>query len=65
MKYPHKRFRIIQEECRRQGKPTYGTEFLNIAEALNESLKGSNTEAAKQVKMLILKSRIYAKQTRQ
>lgn len=64
MKFAYKRFRLIQEECRRQGKPTHGMEFLNIAEALNESLRGSNTEAAKEVRLLIWKSRIYAKQTR-
>lgn len=62
---PFKRFRLIQDECRKQGKPTHGVEFLNIAEALNESLKGHETEAAQQVKLLIMKSRIYANATRQ
>lgn len=59
-----KRLQAIQEECRRQGKPTHGTEFLIVAERLNESLRGTGTPAYIQVKAIIEKGIEYAKQTR-
>jgi hypothetical protein len=59
-----KRFQAIQDECRKQGKPTHGTEFLIAAERLNESLRGTGTPAYNEVKMIIQKGIEYAKHTR-
>lgn len=58
------RLRAIQDECRRQGKPTHGTEFLRVAEKLNEALRGKGTPAYEQVREIIERGREYAKQTR-
>lgn len=58
------RLRAIQDECRRQGKPTHGTEFLRVAEKLNEALRGKGTPAYEQVREIIERGREYAKHTR-
>ncbi len=58
------RLRAIQEECKRQGKPTHGQEFLNVAERLNEAFRGNGTPAYQEVKRIIARGREYAKQTR-
>jgi hypothetical protein len=58
------RLRAIQEECKRQGKPTHGQEFLNVAERLNEAFRGKGTPAYQEVKRIIARGREYAKQTR-
>lgn len=58
------RLQAIQDECKRQGRPTHGTEFLIVAERLNESLRGTGTPAYVQVKAIIEKGIEYAKHTR-
>lgn len=58
------RLQAIQEECKRQGKPTHGQEFLNVAERLNEAFRGNGTPAYQEVKRIIARGREYAKQTR-
>ncbi len=39
------RLQAIQDECKRQGKPTHGTAFLRVAERMNEALRGTGTPA--------------------
>jgi len=58
------RLQAIQEECKRQGKPTHGQEFLNVAERLNEAFRGKGTHAYQEVKRIIDRGREYAKHTR-
>lgn len=58
------RLKAIQDECRRQGKPTHGTEFLRVAERLNEALRGKGTPAYEQVREIIQKGYEYANTTR-
>jgi hypothetical protein len=60
----HKRFQAIQDECRKQGRPTHGREFLNEAERINEALRGKGTEAYYGVLGIIRKSREYINTTR-
>jgi hypothetical protein len=57
------RLQAIQDECRRQGKPTHGRAFLIAAESLNEALRGKGTEAYQRVREIIEQGREYAKQT--
>jgi hypothetical protein len=58
------RLQAIQDECRRQGKPTHGTEFLRVAERLNEAIRGKGTPAYQEVKRIIERGYEYANATR-
>ena len=58
------RLKAIQDECRRQGRPTHGTEFLRVAERLNEALRGKGTPAYQEVKRIIERGHEYANTTR-
>lgn len=58
------RLQAIQEECKRQGQPTHGQDFLNVAERLNEALRGKGTPAYQEVKRIIARGREYASKTR-
>lgn len=58
------RLRAIREECKRQGKPTHGQDFLNVAERMNEAFRGKGSPAYQEVKRIIDRGREYAKHTR-
>lgn len=57
------RLRAIQEECKRQGQPTHGQDFLNVAERMNEAFRGKGSPAYYEVQRIIARGREYAKQT--
>ena len=58
------RLQAIQDECRRQGKPTHGTAFLRVAEALNEALRGKGSPAYEQVREIIEQGKEYINASR-
>lgn len=58
------RLQAIQELCKKEGKPTHGQDFLNVAERFNEALRGKGTSAYQEVKRIIDRGREYAKHTR-
>lgn len=64
MRTATQRLQAIQDECKRQGKPTHGKEFLNAAERFNESLRGKDTPAYYKVREIIHKAHDYMKATR-
>jgi len=64
MRTATQRLQAIQDECRRQGKPTHGSEFLSAAERFNESLRGKDTPAYQEVKRIIQRGREYINVTR-
>ena len=64
MRTATQRFQAIQDECRKQGKPTHGKEFLVVAERLNEALRGKGTEAYYGVREIIQKAQEYINATR-
>lgn len=57
------RLQAIQDECRKQGKPTHGTAFLRVAERMNEALRGKGSPAYEQVREIIERGKEYAKYT--
>lgn len=58
------RLQAIQDECRRQGKPTHGTAFLRVAERMNEALRGKGSPAYEQVREIIERGKEYANASR-
>ena len=64
MRTATQRFQAIQNECRKQGKPTHGKEFITLAERMNEALRGKDTPAYYKVREIIQKAHDYMKATR-
>jgi hypothetical protein len=58
------RLQAIQDECKRQGKPTHGTAFLRVAERMNEALRGTGTPAYQQVREIIERGKEYINATK-
>jgi hypothetical protein len=64
MRTATQRFQAIQDECRKQGKPTHGKEFIMLAERMNEALRGKDTPAYHKVREIIQKAQEYINATR-
>jgi hypothetical protein len=64
MRTATQRLQAIQDECRRQGRPTHGQEFIMLAERMNEALIGKDTTAYFKVREIIQKAQEYIDTTR-